>query len=201
LDYLAAIAKWILVIAFSLAASKKTFSLKVGTYRWHPIFVGHSRIRSHAGQLTVASTVGDLLVVGTLLWETRLGAVAAGLALVLYTIAGYGPARSSGGCQCLWGPLDSSTSAGLVARNTVLLFCAVSVLSFDPARTPVADVFLGGLGLVAIGLAVRGLERLSGEGEPQHVDKAVSPQVPGVLGRPNNGRGSLARELPQSREV
>ncbi|MGH2673828.1 MAG: MauE/DoxX family redox-associated membrane protein [bacterium] len=147
--------RWLLFIAFSLAALEKAVTLRSRSAAWHPVMLRSYWRRRNAVRLMQLSLVGDVLAMGLLGSRPALGGAASIVLLLGYSVAAANVHRGGevGGCRCLWGLLDARTGAGLHFRNGFLLAAALLVLRASPSASisGVVWAFLL-LGLLEVGV-------------------------------------------------
>jgi hypothetical protein len=117
-------ARIVLLLVFALAAFEKLTTLLTRSAAWHPVLVMGRRRRRYASRLIAASLVADGFVLITLVASPTVGALVASTLVITYTAAGLGASHSQEGCRCFWRAFNSSTSAGMVARNACLILLA-----------------------------------------------------------------------------
>jgi hypothetical protein len=155
-------ARLALSAVFVFAIAEKISSLRAHAAGWHPVMLaGGARRRRHATALMRAALVADLAAIALLVAQPRVGAAVSLLVFAVYTVAGIG-AHSAGDrvdCRCLLGLLNSSTVAGLLARNSAFGACAALVAIDSPGRPSGAGAGVALAILVAIALCVAAVDR------------------------------------------
>lgn len=155
--------RWVLVVMLALAAIEKGASLHSRSAAWHPVMLVSSRRRQHAAKLLTISLVADVAAIALLVFDPKIGALASGALILLYTVAAIRVHGEAGGgdCRCFWKFLNVRTRKGLAARNATLLGLTAGVAIGRPVPSVGglgwAVVVLGLLALLT-GLAERGAE-------------------------------------------
>lgn len=122
-------ARWVLALAFLLAAMEKVLALRSRSAAWHPVMLVSPVRRRLANTLFSISAVADICAVVLLILAPRNGGVLAGALVFTYTVAGW--SVHAGGheeqCDCFWRVLNTYTREGLLVRNSLLIVSAILV--------------------------------------------------------------------------
>jgi hypothetical protein len=153
-------ALWLLLATFVLSSVEKAIAVKTGSASWHPVMLANARRHRHAEGIMAASLAADLAAVALLAARPAIGAVVSAALIAVYSGAALSAHLQTGDqeCRCLWKLLNTSTRAGLLARNAVLLALALSVGLAEPK--PSAPGLASGVALLGLLiLGVRTVER------------------------------------------
>jgi hypothetical protein len=163
-------ARWLLAAVLVLAVLEKSASLWTRSAAWHPLMLVSPGRRRHAASLMVAALCCDIVAVGLLLAAPVVGSAVAAALVVAYSVLAL-PVHGRGGlgsCRCFWKMLNTSTRAGLLARNALLVACALVIAAYPPEALTLAGLAVGGCLLAVVAAMVAVADR-PGAAQPSDV--------------------------------